>query len=116
MNNRIMYSPDFLIIGAGIIGLSIGRELQRRHPDAKVTIMDKEDGPGCHASGRNSGVLHSGIYYTADSLKARFTRDGNLAWQEYCAERSLNIDKCGKLIVPRDEHELQALTILEERG
>ncbi|MCU0378913.1 MAG: FAD-dependent oxidoreductase, partial [Bacteroidales bacterium] len=65
---------DYLIIGAGIIGLSIARELIRRFPDATVTVLEKEPDVACHASGRNSGVLHAGFYYTADSLKARFTR------------------------------------------
>ena len=87
-----MNTTDFLIIGAGIVGLTIAREVQQRYPDASVTILEKESRIGEHASGRNSGVLHSGIYYTADSLKARFTRDGNIAWQAYCEERGLALD------------------------
>ncbi|NEX18704.1 MAG: hypothetical protein C1943_19470, partial [Halochromatium sp.] len=66
---------DDLIIGAGIIGLTIARALQQRDPGARLTLIDKEPRLGQHASGRNSGVLHSGIYYSAESLKARFTRD-----------------------------------------
>lgn len=112
----MMNNPDFLIIGAGIIGLSIARELQNRFPGLTITVVDKENGPGQHASGRNSGVLHSGIYYPADSLKARFTHNGNLAWQNYCSEHGLQIDKCGKLIVPKNQKELQILDVLEARG
>ena len=111
-----MQTTDYLIIGAGIIGLTVARELQRRDPGARVTVIDKEPTPGRHASGRNSGVLHSGIYYTADSLKARFARDGNAAWQAYCEERGLPLDRCGKLIVARNEDEHARLATLEERG
>ena len=68
---------DILIIGAGIIGVTIALELKKRFPDQKILILEKESHAGFHASGRNSGVLHAGFYYTADSLKARFCRDGN---------------------------------------
>ena len=74
-----MATTDFLVVGGGIVGISIARELRSRHPDLAVTVLEKEPSCGRHASGRNSGVLHAGFYYTADSLKARFTRDGNLA-------------------------------------
>ena len=111
-----MTNTDFLIIGGGIIGLTIARELQRRNPSASVIILEKEKAPGQHASGRNSGVLHSGIYYTADSLKARFTRDGNQEWQSYCEEYDLPLDRCGKLVVTRSEDELTGLDMLEQRG
>lgn len=107
---------DFLIIGAGIVGMSIARELQKRLPDAKVAVMDKEEGSAKHASGRNSGVLHSGIYYTANSLKARFTRDGNLAWQSFCLERGLRLEMYGKLVVATSHQELQGLSVLEQRA
>lgn len=73
---------DFLIIGAGIVGLAIARELNGRYPDARVTVIDKEPDVAFHGSGRNSGVLHAGFYYTADSLKAKLTRDGNAAMRK----------------------------------
>ena len=111
-----MLTTDYLVIGAGIVGLTVARELQRQDFGAEVTVIDKEDKPGRHASGRNSGVLHSGIYYPADSLKARFTRNGNLAWQRYCMERGIPVDRCGKLIVARDEGEHAPLKTLEDRG
>ncbi|MCG5548549.1 NAD(P)/FAD-dependent oxidoreductase [Halorhodospira halochloris] len=111
-----MQTTDFLVIGAGVVGLTIARQIQISEPRATVTVIDKEPGPGHHASGRNSGVLHSGIYYTADSLKARFSRDGNTEWQSYCAERNLPVDRCGKLIVPRTAQEHQQLSLLEQRG
>jgi L-2-hydroxyglutarate oxidase LhgO len=111
-----LIKTDFLIIGGGIIGLSIARELQQRHPSASIALLEKETQTGTHASGRNSGVLHSGIYYSSDSLKARFTRDGNYAWQNYCEERNLPLDRCGKLVLAPNESDHIGLDTLEERG
>lgn len=107
---------DYLIIGAGVIGLSIARALKLQQPDASILIIDKEDGAARHASSRNSGVLHAGFYYSADSLKARFTVEGNAAWKAYCREKGLPLNACGKLVVARDESELEALHELERRG
>lgn len=79
-------------------------------------LIDKEDSPGRHASGRNSGVLHAGFYYTADSLKARWTRAGNLAWTEYCATRGLPLRACGKLVVASRPEDLPVLDELLRRA
>jgi (S)-2-hydroxyglutarate dehydrogenase len=108
--------PDFLIIGAGIVGLTIALELKKQFADASVTIIEKEEHPGVHASGRNSGVLHAGFYYTADSLKAKLCRDGNFAWRKYCEEKNLTINRCGKLVVARNNEELNGLDELYKRG
>lgn len=107
---------DFLVIGGGIIGISIARELRRHYTDTAICLIDKESKLGEHASGRNSGVLHAGFYYTPDSLKARFARDGNRALTDYCDERKLAINKCGKLVVARNERDLAALDELVQRG
>jgi len=111
-----MGTTDFLVIGGGIIGISIARELKRRHPDLDVTVLDKEPAVGRHASGRNSGVLHAGFYYTADSLKARFTRDGNAALRDYCRERRLPLNQCGKLVVARTAADHPQMDELLRRG
>lgn len=111
-----MNRSDFLIIGGGVIGICIALELKRRYPDCKVTVLEKEHDIGLHASGRNSGVLHAGFYYTPDSLKARLTRLGNAALTEYCDARGLAINKCGKLVVTQNEDELSSLDELARRG
>ncbi len=107
---------DFLIIGAGIIGISIAREVKTRNPDARVMVLEKESDLGMHASGRNSGVLHAGFYYSADSLKARFSRDGNRALTAYCLDNGLPINQCGKLVVAKNESEDRTLDELKHRG
>jgi L-2-hydroxyglutarate oxidase len=109
-------TPDFLIIGGGVIGLSLAIELKQRHPDQSVTVLEKETELGYHASGRNSGVLHAGFYYTADSLKAKFTREGNEYWTNYCDDRKLTINKCGKLVVAKNAEELEGIDELKRRG
>ncbi len=103
------WSTDFLVIGGGIIGLNLALQAKKRYPDSRVTLIEKEKDCGIHASGRNSGVLHAGFYYSADSLKARFARDGNRRLTEYCHQRGLHINPCGKLVVARDEADLAGL-------
>lgn len=111
-----METTDFLVIGGGIVGTSIARELKSRFGDARIVVIDKEPELGRHASGRNSGVIHAGFYYTADSLKAKFTRDGNRALTRYCEEKKIPVNKCGKIVVARDEGELPQLDELLRRG
>lgn len=107
---------DFLIIGGGIIGITIAIELKTRFPDTSVILIEKENLTGQHASGRNSGVLHAGFYYSADSYKAKLTREGNRALSEYCIERKLSINRCGKLVVTSAPEELTGLHELAKRG
>jgi L-2-hydroxyglutarate oxidase LhgO len=107
---------DYLIIGAGIIGLTVALEIRRRFPRASITVLEKESSVGQHASGRNSGVLHAGFYYSADSLKARFCRDGNRALRAYITARNLPLNQCGKLVVAKNHGELAGLDELHRRG
>ena len=107
---------DYLIIGAGVIGLTLARELNNRYPDATIVIIEKEPDVAYHGSGRNSGVLHAGFYYTADSLKAKFTCEGNAMMRQYCYDNHLRINECKKVVVAMDEKELEALYELERRG
>ena len=112
----MMMTADFLVIGGGVVGLSIARELKSRFADSRVALIEKEAECGLHASGRNSGVIHAGFYYSADSLKAKLTRDGNRLLTEYCGEKKIPVNKCGKLVVARDETELPQLDELLRRG
>ncbi|NCC24579.1 MAG: FAD-dependent oxidoreductase [Deltaproteobacteria bacterium] len=109
-------TTDFLVVGAGIVGLTVALELARRHPDCRITILDKENCLAAHASGRNSGVLHAGFYYSADTLKARLCRVGNEALTAYCLDRGLPINPCGKLVLARNEAEQEGICLLFERG
>ena len=111
-----MITTDIVIVGGGIIGLSIARELNNRHPDLKITLIEKEATVACHASGRNSGVLHAGFYYTPDSLKSRFTVEGNKLLTDYCLKNNLSINRCGKVVVAKDEREVEGILELKRRG
>jgi len=107
---------DFLIIGAGITGLAVAKALRETYPEKEICIVEKESNLGVHASGRNSGVLHAGFYYTPDSLKAKFTRQGNQELREFCEEKGLKVNKCGKIVVAKNENELEILFELKKRG
>jgi len=116
LNSKGKNRVDYLVIGAGIIGMSVARELKSRFPEADIVVLEKEADVAFHSSGRNSGVLHAGFYYTADSLKARFTRDGNRQMREYCHANGLQINETKKVVVARNEEEIPALFELERRG
>lgn len=107
---------DYLVIGAGIIGLNIAKNLKERFPQSKILVIEKEKEVAMHSSGRNSGVLHAGFYYTANSLKAKFTKEGNLALKNFCKQRNLKINECQKVVVAVDEEELKGLEELKRRG
>jgi L-2-hydroxyglutarate oxidase LhgO len=107
---------DFLVVGGGVVGLTIATELRRRHRGSRVVLLEKEPECGAHASGRNSGVLHAGFYYAEDSLKARFTRQGNRDLTAYCEERKLPIRRCGKLVVAQDATAERSLDLLLRRA
>ena len=106
---------DVLIVGAGIIGLTLARSLVMAGVD-DIVVVEKEAAPGMHASGRNSGVLHAGIYYAPDSLKAKSCLNGNFLMRAYCREKGLPLQENGKVIVARDEGEISALSELMRRA
>lgn len=108
--------PDVAVIGGGIVGLAIADELLRVHPDMDVEVHEKEVSLAQHASGRNSGVLHAGFYYSPDSMKARLTRVGNALLREFCAERGVPVRDTGKVVVTRSHDELPRLHDLHQRG
>ncbi len=104
------------VVGAGILGLAVARRLAELRPDAAVTVLEKEHDVALHQTGRNSGVVHAGLYYTPGSLKAQLCRRGVELLRPYCAERGLPYEECGKLVVAVDASELERLRELERRG
>ena len=107
---------DHVIIGAGIIGISLGIAILEKNSRKKVLIIDKEARPGIHASGRNSGVIHAGFYYSPDSLKAKFCRLGNSELKKFCKENDLRILETGKVVVCQDYQDIGRLEELYKRG
>lgn len=107
---------DICIIGAGIVGLSLANQIIERFPGLSVSILDKESKVGEHTSGRNSGVLHAGLYYEPESLKAKVCVDGAKRLKSWCAEEKLPIINCGKIITPQKLQLDSQLDLLLKRG
>lgn len=116
MSERPPNGADICVIGAGIVGLATARELQLRHPDAEVIVLEREAGPAQHQTGHSSGVIHAGIYYKPGSLKARLCVRGATRLYGYCAERRIDARRDGKVIVATDEDELPRLEELQRRA
>ena len=117
--DRAMPPPgecDVLVVGAGIVGLAVARELTRRHQDIRVVVLEREARVGAHQTGRSSGVIHAGVYYQPGSLKARLCVEGARELYDYCEERGIEARSTGKVIVATREDELPALDELERRG
>jgi (S)-2-hydroxyglutarate dehydrogenase len=104
------------VVGAGIVGLAVARELGRRHPGLPVTVVDKETAVAAHQSGHNSCVVHAGLYYEPGSLKATLCRRGGSLLREYCAEHAVALDEIGKIVVATDDGELPALRRIADRA
>jgi len=109
-------ATDVVIVGAGIIGLATARELLNRYPSLHLRIVEKESRIATHQTGRNSGVIHSGIYYAPGSLKAQLCVEGSRAMMQYCDEHGIPYERCGKVIVATDPSELDRLQNIFERG
>jgi len=106
------FAFDYAIIGAGIIGLTIAHELKKKEPDSSIIIFEKEKELGLHASGRNSGVLHSGIYYNEDTLKAKFCHSGSLKMKDFALEHGIGYKASGKIIVASEDRDIPILNKL----
>ena len=109
-------SYDFIVIGAGIVGIATAWKLQQEFPGRSVLVLEKESRPACHQTGRNSGVIHAGVYYAPGSLKARFCREGNVATKVFCREHGIKFEECGKLLVATSEPELTRMEGLISRS
>lgn len=111
-----MTSNRVAVVGGGIVGVAIAREILNRHPDAEVTVFEKEDKLAAHQTGRNSGVVHAGLYYVPGSAKALLCRRGVGLLAEFCAERDIPNIACGKVLVALNEVERGRLADIEERA
>jgi L-2-hydroxyglutarate oxidase LhgO len=107
---------DFVVVGGGIVGSAVTRELLLHHPGAAVILCEKESAIAAHQSGHNSGVVHAGVYYRPGTAKATLSRRGAGLLKEFCEERGLGYEECGKLIIARDQDELGRLAELERRA
>ncbi|MFE1950286.1 MULTISPECIES: L-2-hydroxyglutarate oxidase [Streptomyces] len=110
------FDGDVLVVGGGIVGLSTAYAVSRAAPGTRVVVLEKEPGPARHQTGRNSGVIHSGIYYRPGSLKARFAVRGAAEMVKFCAEYGIPHEVTGKLIVATERDELPRLHALVQRG
>ncbi len=107
---------DAVVVGGGILGLATADALQHRLPEASVVVLEKEDVVATHQTGRNSGVIHAGLYYAPGSLKAELAVRGGARMVEFCAEHGVAHDRCGKLVVATDAAEVPRLTALADRA
>lgn len=106
---------DYVVVGAGIVGVSTAWQLQQHLPDKRILIVEKESEVGLHQTGHNSGVIHAGVYYAPGSLKAQFCREGLEQTIQFCKEHGIAYEQCGKLIVATNDIELERLHVLYER-
>lgn len=111
-----MTQARYAVVGGGILGAAVARRLIEVHPDASVTLLEKEDSLAAHQTGRNSGVVHAGLYYTPGSLKAQLCREGVGMLKDFCAEHRIPYEEIGKVLVALDEVEAGRLTSIQERA
>ena len=107
---------DFLVVGAGILGLAVARELLLRRPDARLIVLDRASEVAAHQSSHNSGVIHAGVYYPPESLKAKLCVEGATRMYEYCASHGIETRRVGKLIIATEPRELPGLDEIERRA
>ncbi len=113
---QAMIEADLVVVGGGIVGLAVGYQFSKRFADRKIVVLEKEKRLAHHQTGHNSGVLHSGIYYKPDSLKAINCREGKIAMEQFCAVHDIDFDICGKVIVATKEDEISAMERIYQRG
>src|ERR1700687_2824539 len=110
-----MERADVVVVGAGIVGLATARAVVRAHSDRSVVVLEKEPSVGAHQSGRNSGVIHAGVYYQPGSDKARLCTAGRVSMVQYCREHGIAHAVCGKVVVALDDADRNRLAELERR-
>ena len=107
---------DLAVIGGGIVGLSTAMQMTERYPGIAVAVLEKEPHLASHQTGRNSGVIHAGVYYQPGSMKARFCREGVQATIQFCQERDIPYEQCGKMLVATDRDEIPRMNALYDRA
>ena len=107
---------DFIIIGGGIIGLVLGYKLKLRYPKKMVLVLEKEQNSVCHYTGRNSGVIHSEIYYPPETLKAKYCVAGSKQLKNYVIKRNLWIDQYGKILLPTSKNTVESIPLPLDRA
>ena len=105
-----------IICGGGIIGITIAREAALTKKFSEIRLLEKDETLGSHSTTRNSGVIHSGFYYSPESTKAKFCRKGNKLMRDYCVKNNIRTKRCGKIVVTRDEKQEGTLLELYDRG
>ncbi|KAB8028114.1 NAD(P)/FAD-dependent oxidoreductase [Fluviispira multicolorata] len=115
MKNEVMYS-DFIIIGAGVLGLNLAAQLSKRYPEKSIALLERSDRFGTETSSRNSEVIHAGIYYDENSLKAKYCVKGNKLLYSFCNEYSIPFLKCGKYIVSSTEEQDEIILDLQNKA
>src|SRR5262245_63403155 len=100
-----MERADVVVVGAGIVGLATARAVIKAKPGSSVVVLEKESRVAAHQSGRNSGVIHAGVYYPPGSDKARFCTAGRISMVEYCKDHGIEHDVCGKVVVAEDDQD-----------
>jgi L-2-hydroxyglutarate oxidase len=110
-----MQKYDVIVVGGGIIGISTAWQLKMRYPDRRILVLEKESEVGRHQTGRNSGVVHAGVYYEPGSLKALFCREGNRETYEFCSRHGIPVKRCGKMLVATDLQEYRRMEALYQR-
>ena len=111
-----MQAYDYAVVGGGIVGISTAMHLGKKFPGARILLLEKESSPAQHQTGRNSGVIHSGIYYKPGSFKASFAKSGARSMVAFCEEHGIPHNVCGKVIVATNQNELPLLENLYQRG
>ncbi|MEJ2096614.1 MAG: L-2-hydroxyglutarate oxidase [Deltaproteobacteria bacterium] len=110
-----MEKYDVIVVGGGIVGVSTAWQLRMRYPGCRILLLEKEPEVGLHQTGRNSGVVHAGVYYEPGSMKSIFCREGNRATYEFCSRHRVPVQRCGKMLVATDSLEYQRMEALYQR-
>jgi L-2-hydroxyglutarate oxidase len=115
MGRTASFNADFVVVGAGIVGAALAYKLVTEHKQAKIIVIERMPEPAQHQTGRNSGVIHAGVYYPPNSLKAQYCREGNARTISFCKQQGIEFEQCGKLLVATQPEEIEGMEALFKR-